>query len=76
MVFPAAGQQIGDSFKRSSVSAVTTNRAGQRWRNILVSASETRSSASTIQLIHSSSRGFFNFFSSVKTRSRNSFMTS
>jgi hypothetical protein len=33
------------------------------------------SSASTIQLIHSSLARGFNFFSSVETRSRNSFMT-
>src|SRR6516164_6272485 len=39
------------------------------------SASETRSSASTIQLIRSSLAKGFNFFSSVETRSRNSFMT-
>jgi hypothetical protein len=56
-------------------AAVATSREGRRWRNILVSASETRSSASTIQLIHSSLARGFNFFSSVETRSRNSFMT-
>ena len=40
-----------------------------------ISSCRSASSASTIQLIQSSLTKGFNFFSSVETRSRNSFMT-
>jgi hypothetical protein len=61
-------------FRRSS-AAVATSREGHRLRNIFVSASETRIIRQNDSISPATFAYWFNFFSSVETRSRNSFMT-
>jgi len=62
-------------FRRSSSAVATSEQSTTREISSCRLASETRSSASMIQLVYSSLAKGFDFFSSIETRLRNSFMT-
>jgi hypothetical protein len=79
LAIPTHGHRIHGPFaccnlRRINI-AVATSRESHRLRNIFVSASETRIIRQNDSISPVTFGYWFNFFSSVETRSRNSFMT-